>query len=217
MNLENLLNIIFLSIYYLQILSAFYSKHLNVFDEKDTSDNILIIINKLLRIRDSVEEKNYFEYTIYFLLCFILFLILVGYFCFKKTKRKNLYSNYYILFNFLLKIFFYYVLGIIIEIFSTILCFSKSKVFIEDYNCSLKGHIIPFIIILIVFIISFFGTCFLVNNFYIDSFILNENFYSLIICNYWILMLLNNIQISMTLRFIEKIRKEIFLILNIII
>ena len=217
MNLENLLNIIFLSIYYLQILSAFYSKHLNVFDEKDTSDNILIIINKLLRIRDSVEEKNYFEYTIYFLLCFILFLILVGYFCFKKTKRKNLYSNYYILFNFLLKIFFYYVLGIIIEIFSTILCFSKSKVFIEDYNCSLKGHIIPFIIILIVFIISFFGTCFLINNFYIDSFILNENFYSQIICNYWILMLLNNIQISMTLRFIEKIRKEIFLILNIII
>ena len=57
MNLENLLNIIFLSIYYLQILSAFYSKHLNVFDENDTSDNILIIINKLLRIRDSIEKK----------------------------------------------------------------------------------------------------------------------------------------------------------------
>ena len=30
-------------------------------------------------------------------------------------------------------------------------------------------------------------------------------------------MLLNNIQISITLRFIEKLRKEIFLILNIII
>ena len=57
MNLENLLNIIFLSIYYLQILSAFYSKHLNSFDEKDTNDNILIVINKLLRIRDSIEKK----------------------------------------------------------------------------------------------------------------------------------------------------------------
>ena len=217
MNLENLLNIIFLSIYYLQILSAFYSKHLNVFVEKDTSDNILIIINKLLRIRDSVEKKNYFEYTIYFLLCYILFLIIIGYLCFKTTKRKNLYSNIYILFNFLLKIYFYYILGVIIEIFSAILCFSKSKVFIEDYNCGLKGHIVPFIIILIVFIISFFGTSFLINNFYIDSFILNDNFYSQIICNYWILMLLNNIQISITLRFIEKIRKEIFLILNFII
>ena len=217
MNQENLLNIIFLSVYYLQILCAFYSKHLNIFDENDTSDNILITLNKLLRIRDNIQKKTTFEYTIYFLLCFILFLIIIGYFCFKKTKRKNLYSNCYILFNLLLKIFFYYVLGIVIEIFSSILCFSKSKVFIEDYNCSLKGHIFPFIIILIAFIISFFGTFFLINNFYIDSFLLNDNFFSQIICNYWILMLLNNIQISITLRFIEKIKKEIFLILNIII
>ena len=71
MNLENLLNIIFLSIYYLQILSAFYSKHLNVFVEKDTSDNILIIINKLLRIRDSVEKKIILN--IQFIFYYVLF------------------------------------------------------------------------------------------------------------------------------------------------
>ena len=69
MNQENLLNIIFLSVYYLQILCAFYSKHLNIFDENDTSDNILITLNKLLRIRDNIQKKTTFEYTIYFLLC----------------------------------------------------------------------------------------------------------------------------------------------------
>ena len=60
-------------IYYLQILSAFFSKHLNILKEEHKSDNILILINKILRLKDyMITNKKHFELIIYLLFCFFI-------------------------------------------------------------------------------------------------------------------------------------------------
>ena len=204
-------------IYYLQILSAFFSKHLNILKEEHNSDNILILINKILRLKDyMISNKKNFELIIYLLFVFIIFLTVYMIILFKKNNRKTLYTTPYLFLNYLLKFSSYYLLGLIFEFFSTVLCFGNSTILIKDYECSIKKHLVPFIIILLIFIISVFSAYFL-NFFFLDSFFLNNNCYGQIISNYWPFLIINNIQISVCLRFVKEIRVETFLILNLII
>jgi hypothetical protein len=135
---------------------------------------------------------------------------------FKKNNRKTLYTTPYLFLNYLLKFTSYYLLGITFEFFSTILCFEHSSILIDDYECNIKKHLIPFILILIIFIMSIFSAYFL-NFFFLDSFFLNNNCYGQLISNYWPFLIINNIQISICLRFVKEIRVETFLILNLII
>ena len=205
------------SIYYLQIISAFFSKHLNILNENNKSDNILIIINKILRLKDyMISNKNHFEIIIYLIFCFYIFLSIYMLILFKKNNRKTLYTTPYLFLNYLLKFTSYYLLGITFEFFSTILCFGHSTILVNDYECNIKKHLIPFILILIIFIISIFSAYFL-NFFFLDSFFLNNNCYGQLISNYWPFLITNYIQISICLRFVKEIRVETFLILNLII
>ena len=205
------------SIYYLQIISAFFSKHLNILNENNKSDNILIIINKILRLKDyMISNKNHFEIIIYLIFCFYIFLSIYMLILFKKNNRKTLYTTPYLFLNYLLKFTSYYLLGISFEFFSTILCFGHSTILVNDYECNIKKHLIPFILILIIFIMSIFSAYFL-NFFFLDSFFLNNNCYGQLISNYWPFLITNNIQISICLRFVKEIRVETFLILNLII
>ena len=67
---------VFLGIFYLQILSAFFSEQIGVFDPvNSTSDRILNYIEKIVRIKD-LFTKSYTGFKILLILLFIIVLLL---------------------------------------------------------------------------------------------------------------------------------------------
>ena len=66
--------LIFKSIYYIQILSLFYSEQIHIFSKKSKADEILIYIQQIVRMKDLF--RNY--YTALNIFIYVIFAIMIS-------------------------------------------------------------------------------------------------------------------------------------------
>ena len=101
--------IVYIIIFYLQILSSFFSENLGVFSKKNgKSDLILIYIKKIIRLKDLFE--NYYDYfkivnIIFYIIipiCILHFIISCYY-----TNRSSFYSYNHMIINFYINCFIF--------------------------------------------------------------------------------------------------------------
>ena len=210
---------IYFIIYFTQMISNFFSSKLGILKPKDsTSDNILFNIYKLSRFAYFfMNDKNNYEYFLYLLCLFYILLIMYIFFVYKYTDRKSSFNEKYYVVNLLLKFFVYIIYNNTIDMFCLNLCFGyKNNEYIKEYNCDIYNHIVSFFLSLfILFITLFFGIFIQIYN--IDCFYLSTSYYSQLTTHYWTYMILNNVFQNILLRIIQKIRKGIYLIINIVI
>ena len=80
---------VFLGIFYLQILSVFFSDHIGILDPKNSySDKILNYIEKIVRIKE-LFTSNYDGARILQLILFVLILLLLIHFLYCKWKIEK--------------------------------------------------------------------------------------------------------------------------------
>jgi hypothetical protein len=140
-NNSRLESILFLSIFYIQILSIFFSETLGVLNKEDTMDEILIYIYNIIRGGEfyvNKKSKNY-KIMVFFLLIYLILLFIYSLLLLINIKRDTVYSFNFILVNFLYKFTVYILYNIVIDVFIVNLCFYKieKNEFIIDYDCSI--------------------------------------------------------------------------------
>ena len=204
-------------IFHMQILSAFYSKQINIFKpEKYFSDNILYIIESIIRIKDLLID-NYSGLEIVNII--ILVLMIIFFFDILIVIYKGCIYNEYNLkyLNFFIKIFLFFLYNVSLDVSFSQLCFSTSKInpnFISNIKCFGKNKV--FIIIPILTII--FGFCLnkLLIIYYQDNFFLSNSCFAKLFTNYDIYISINCFFNSILLTQAYFVTKEFFLIYNFI-
>ena len=213
---------VFLGLFYLQIISSFFSDQVGVFDPiESTSDRILNYIQKIVRLKD-LFRNNYIGFKIFFLILFVVIILLLIHFFLSilGVKRSSFYSFNETFINYYIKSFIFLGYNIILDFSFTNFCFGS-----DEYNpnftdkiakCAIKTNI-PLIIISIIFIILSLILNIFIQIFYCDSFYLSNSYYSKINCNYDFYWSLNNLVNSVLLVQVKYLKKEIFLIYHLII
>ena len=212
-------SILFMGIFYLQLISGFFAKQIEVFDTSSTSDKILNYIEKIVRLKDLfLDNYSAFKLSIYLLfglvIVFSLFFIIVCY----NTEKNSFYTWSEILLNFYIKVYIYIGFNIILDLTLTNLCFEKDdkNLNFPEASCKISDILALFIISMILLAISLFFV-FFIQFFYCDSLYLSTSYYAKISCNYELYMNINCIFYSVFLIFAKYLSKEIFLIYNAII
>ena len=212
-------SILFFAIFYLQTIVGFFSPQIGILDpDKSTSDKILVSIEKIIRFKEIVKDsKEEFEAFIYIWAIILILITIIVLFVLFQTGRNSLYSTKYYFINIIIKISYYFCFNIILDFFSTLLCFGEGEnKFVKNYSCSIGDHIIIFIVSFISTLYCIFMVIFL-QTYYVDSFYLSVNYYAQLSTPYSILMALNSILFSIMKSLVSHITKEIFLIINFII
>ena len=216
----NLHESIFLkSIYYLQILSLFYSEQIHFFDKKSKSDDILIIIPKITRIKNLFRSyHDYLKLLVYILFILMLFEIIFFFIICCRTFTHSIYSFNKKLIHTLIKIFIFYEFNIILDCCLSNYCFG-----FDEYNPNFNGDIkcndsneTPIRIISVIFIIISIILKYLFDIFYSDIFIFSNSYFSKISCHYDFYMDLIGIFNSILMIQSYALTREIFLLFNLI-
>ena len=211
--------VFYIMVFYLQVLSSFYSEKLGVFSEKNgKSDLILIYIKKIIRLKDLF--ANYYSYYAYAKIffyvlipvCILHFLISCYY-----TNRYSFYSYNNMIINIYINCFIYILYNILCDFFLSGFCLGN-----DDYNDNFKNvscdeHLnIIAIILTLLYTILIAVLYIFINIFYTDSFFLTDSFLSKMSCNYDSYWGINCLVISLLSVQIKYLRKEAFLIYNLI-
>ena len=206
-----------MGIFYTQIISSFFSNQIGVFDsEKYKSDNILGIIEKLVRIkglfRDNYEELKKIEIFLFIIFILIIFHFIIS--CF-NISTNSFYSNNNAFINYYIKIFLYIAYNIILDICFSNFCLGSNDLNpnFTSVNCSVNGKIV-IIIISILFILFSVCVYIYINIYYNDSFYLSYSYYAKMSCNYDTYWGLNCLAISCLSTQVKFITKDLFLIYN---
>ena len=209
--------VFFMLIFYIQIISGFYSEFLGVFDPKNsTSDKIFNYIEKIFRFKDLLIDK----YSTFKTILIIVFLILVFfsfhfiYTCY-KIKKTSFYSYSEMMLNFYIKFMIYICSNMIFDLTFANFCFDTNNPYFKNISCKLKDNFFNAIISILIFIIASFFTV-LIQFFYCDAMYLSTSFYSRIACNYELYSSLNTIIYSFLLSQVTYLSKEVFLLYNLI-
>ena len=210
--------IIFISIYYLQILCGFFSEQIGVFNKKSTSDKILYCLHKVLRL--DVLSNNFLEFKImmYFLLILIILFIIYFLIVCSNIKRKSFYSYNEIIINYFIKFLIYVAYNIILDSVFSVFCFGENEMnpFFDGISCKINDNLGIVFISIILLIITIILTIF-IQLFYFDSHFLSNSYYARISCNYEIFLNINSIIYSIFLIEAKYLSKEVFLLYNSII
>ena len=210
---------VFLGIFYLQILSVFFSDHIGVLDSKNSySDKILNYIERIVRIKD-IFTNNYKGAKILLIILFVLILLILVHFLISvlNIKRSSFYSFNETLINYYIKAFIFLAYNIVLD-----LCFSNFCFGSAEYNpnfpeskCSVGSNIGMFFISILFIIL-----CLVINIFiqiiYCDSFYLSNSYYAKINCNYDFYWSLVNLFNSLLLVQSKFLTREIFLVYNLL-
>ena len=210
---------IFLGIFYLQILSVFFSDHIGILDSKNSySDKILNYIERIVRIKD-IFTNNYNGAKILLIILFIVILLILFHFLISvlNIKRSSFYSFNETFINYYIKTFIFLAYNIVLD-----LCFSNFCFGSAEYNpnfptnkCSVGSNLGMFIISILFIIL-----CFVINVFiqiiYCDSFYLSNSYYAKINCNYDFYWSLVNLFNSLLLVQSKFLTREIFLVYNLL-
>ena len=208
-----------MTIFYLQIISSFFSEYIEVLDPKNSkSDRILNLIEKIVRVKDLFQNYHVY-FNVFGIILFVLIIILIIHFFISiiLIKKTSFYSYNKKMINFYLKIYLYFGYNVIYDV-----CFSSFCLGNEEYNpnfvdfkCS-SFNLFIIIVSVINIIISLFIYIFF-NIYYNDSFYLSNSYYSKMSCSYDIYWGINCLIISLLLTQIKSFTKELFLIYNVIV
>ena len=209
----------YIIIFYLQIISSFFSEKLGVFSEKNgKSDLILIYIKKIIRVKDLF--SNYYNYfTVLRLIFYIIIPICIVHFiisCY-YTKTTSFYSYNNMIINFYINCFLFIFYNILCDIFLSGFCLGKHEYNENFINISCAKDLNIFsIIIKLLYTILILSLYIFINIFYTDSFFLTDSFLSKMSCNYDSYWGINCLIISLFSVQIKFLTKEAFLIYNLI-
>ena len=212
--------IIFLSIFYLQYISAFFDENIKVFKgDLYFLDNILNHIKKILHIKD-LFRGQYTVFEILEIIFFALVIICTLHFLFicLTLAKDSIYCTNKKIINIYIKFFIYVLYNVILDFCFSNFCIGSSKLNpnFSDVTCSIKDHAAIFTISIILVIICFIIYIF-IQIFYSDAFYLNGNFYAKMSTDYEFYLSINSIIISLLLNQVEFLSKEFFLIYNFVI
>ena len=209
-----------LGIFYLQIITSFFSEQIGVLDYQNSkSDTFLKYIQNIIRIKD-LFNNNYENLTIFNIIIFVILILLIFHFIYScsKISRLSFYSFNLKFINYYIKIFIYIFYNITLDTSFSSLCFEKNDNN-NDFNsvkCSYKKKagliIISILLILFSLVIYIFFSIY-----YNDSFYLSNSYYAKMSCNYEIYLALNCFVISCLSTQVKYLTKEIFLIYNVIL
>ena len=210
---------VFLGIFYLQILSVFFSDHIGILDPKNSySDKILNYIEKIVRIKE-LFTNNFEGFKILIIVLFVITVLLLIHFFISvlHIKRSSFYSFNEIFINYYIKTFIFLAYNITLDLCFSNFCFGSS-----DFNpnfpeasCSIKSNI-GMVIISILFIILMIAINVFIQIIYCDSFYLSNSYYAKINCNYDFYWSLTNLFNSVLLIQSKFLTREIFLVYNFI-
>ena len=192
-----------MGIFYLQIISLFFSERLEILNPHGTkSDYILNIIEKIIRVKD-LFHQNKSTFHILVIIIFILLLLLTIHFLINCAflQKNCYYSTQKYFMNFYIKIFLYVGYNIILDISFT--------------SFQLKINTIYLIFSIISVIFTIFAYIF-ISIYYNDSFFLFNSYFSKMCCNYDLYWALNCLANSIFVQ-VTSFPKEIFLFYNLIV
>ena len=210
---------VFLGIFYLQILSVFFSDHIGIIDPKNSySDKILNYIEQVVRIKD-LFTSNFKGMKILLIILFVLVILILIHFFISviHIKRSSFYSFNEILINYYIKAFIFLAYNIILDLCFSNFCFGKSdrNPNFPEATCSVMSNLGMFIISIIFIILSIVINVF-IQIIYCDSFYLSNSYYAKINCNYDFYWSLTNLFNSVLLVQSKFLTREIFLVYNFI-
>ena len=211
--------IFYIIIFYLQILSSFFSENLGVFSGKNgKSDLILIFIKKIIRVKDLF--SNYYHYysvvkIIFYIIipiCIIHFIVSCYY-----TTRTSFYSYNNMIINFYINCFIYILYNILCDFFLSGFCLGTGE-FNENFtNVTCEKDLNVFSIIMkLLYTIIILVLYIFINIFYTDSFFLTDSFLSKMSCNYDSYWGINCLIMSLLSVQVQFLTKGAFLIYNLI-
>ena len=210
---------IFFGIFYLQIISSFFSDFVGILNINDSfSDKVLFNIQKIIRIKD-IFRNDYENFKITEMTLFIIFIILIiHFFCSCYLITRNSFYSYNLSFiNLYIKIFLYLAYNIILDLCFSNFCFGIDQFNPNFSNVKCSGHDMTIIIISIIFFLAVLVLTILILTFYCESFFLSNSYYSKISCNYDYYLFINNFILSILLTQVKYLTKEIFFTYNLII
>ena len=213
-------SIMMIIIFYTQLITGFFSQQVGILKEDIIPDKYLMLLQKIIRIRD-LFESSYNVFCVILVLLFIFLIIFTILFIIgvKKTGKVIFYSVNEVILNFCLKIFIYVLYQPILDFCLSLICFGDlNPNFSKEQNikCNLSDKI-PFLIIML---LSFFYTIFLgifLAVFYNESFMLSNSFMSRITTKYELYMNVNCVFFSIILSFSYNLGGIIFILYNLIL
>ena len=207
------------SIYYIQLLSLFYSEQIHIFNKRSKSDEIFIYIQKIIRIKDLFRSHHTFlEIFLYIIFCIMILAIIFFVIICMRTFNNSIYSfNKKIIHN-LIKIFIFFGFNIILDCCFSNYCFGFEKYnpnFTDGTKCRNNNQIALKVISGIFIIISILLK-FLFHIYYSDIFIFSGSYHAKISCHYELYMDIISIFNSILMIQAYSLKREIFLVFNFI-
>jgi hypothetical protein len=210
--------LIFLAIFYLQILAGFFDPHIGVLQqETSNSDNLLYQFYNIIRIKGLLKE-NYSTYRSIIIQLFpnLIFHCIQLMYLVKNQKKNVTYSYRELVMNLIIKVFLYVLLNPILDLCLSTICFDTNNPNFPEVSCSISDNAVVFLMAFLGFVLTIF-LAITINLYYNDSYFLSNSYYSRMNCSYEVYMTLHCVAYSILLTQAKYLGKQIFLIYNLII
>ena len=207
--------ILLILISYIQLISGFFCKQVEILKEEETPDNYFILLQRVIRIHDLFSD-SFQIYSILLYIIFILLIIITLLFLnrVRQTGKVASYSFYEIIINFFLKIFLYILYQPILDFCLSLLCLEDKNPHFSDETAKCNtDNIFLFIIMILIFLYTIFLALFL-SLFYNESFLLSNSPMSRVNTNYELYLNINAFIFSIILNFTYSIGNIIFILYN---
>ena len=209
-----------LTIFYLQILSSFFSDQIGVFNiQNGKSDTILFYLEKIIRVKGLFKDYYLYLYKARIIL-FIIFLILILHFLLSclYMHKKSFYSYNKMFINFYIKLFIFIAYNVILDICFSSFCLGTAELNpnFNNIQCTAQNSIVS-ILISFIFIILIVCIYIFINIYYSDSFYLSNSYLAKMSCGYDTYWGFNCAIISLLLVQAKFLSKEVFLIYNLVV
>ena len=207
--------ILLITISYIQLISGFFCKQVNILKDEESPDNYFILLQRVIRIHDLFSDS----FQIYTILLYIIFILLIFLsFLFlhrvRQTGKVASYSFYEIIINFFLKIFLYILYQPILDFCLSLLCLEDKNPHFSDESAKCNvDNIFLFIIMILIFLYTIFLAIFL-SLYYNESFLLSNSPMSRVNTNYELYLNINAFIFSIILNFTYNIGNIIFILYN---
>ena len=212
--------ILMVTIYYSQLISGFFSVQVGILKNDILPDKYLMLLQKIIRIRDLFENSyNAYSFILLILFSVLVLITIVFIYRMKKTGKVIFYSVSEVTINFFLKLFFYVLYQPTLDFCLSLICFGEDNPnFSKEQN--IKCDLSDKIHLLIIMLLSFFYTIFLeifLSLFYNESFMLSNSVMSRVTTKYELYMNVNCVFFSIILTFTYNLGGLIFILYNIIL
>ena len=206
----------YLSFFYIQIISGFFSPQLGILNTDNQVDKFLNNIEKFTRLKNFFRnDYNNYKVCGYILFFFFIFTGIYFYILTKITNRQSFYDFKKKIFIYIFKFFMYIAYNMILDMTIVNFCFKGDKnLIILGNSCNLKDNFFISIIYIFCFIYTIIMNI-IVHIFHNDSFHLSNSYLSKANCSYDFIMAIHLIIYSFILNQIY-FSKYIFLFYNLI-